>query len=108
MNVFISNQDSATNVCVHVLLSVLYMYTYMHLVRVTFNASVSLPQVMPSQITNPGDAEEKRYTCHRVDRVTLDFAHHCLAPKHYSSTPRYPQGYVVHNSTGNVKCEADP
>ncbi|KAI3354459.1 hypothetical protein L3Q82_018971 [Scortum barcoo] len=51
--------------------------------------------VMPSQITNPGDAEEKRYSCHRVDRVTVDSAHHCLAPKRYSSTPRHPQGCVI-------------
>lgn len=52
-------------------------------------------QVMPSQITNPGDAEEKRYSCHRVDRVTLDSAHHRLAPKRYNSTPRHPQGYAL-------------
>jgi len=61
------------------------------------NTSVSLLffsslQVMPSQLTNPGDAEEKRYSCHRVDRVTLDAAHHCLAPKRYSTAPRHPQG----------------
>ncbi|TNN74995.1 Galactosylgalactosylxylosylprotein 3-beta-glucuronosyltransferase 1 [Liparis tanakae] len=54
--------------------------------------------VMPSQITNPGDAEEKRYSCHRVDRVTLDAAHHCLAPKRYSTAPRHPQGYAAHRT----------
>lgn len=55
-------------------------------------------QVMPSQITNPGDAEEKRYSCHRVDRVTLDSAHHCLAPKRHSAAPRHPQGYALHRT----------
>lgn len=53
---------------------------------------------MPSQITNPGDAEEKRYSCHRVDRVTLDSAHHRLAPKRHSAAPRHPQGYATHRT----------
>lgn len=68
-------------------------------------------QVMPSHITNPGDAEEKRYSCHRVDRVTLDSAHHCLAPKRYSSTPRHPQGYAMHCTSlaiSNLKWVLEP
>lgn len=68
-----------------------------------FHGSVSFLQVMPSQITNPGDAEEKRHSCHRVDCVTLDSAHHCLAPKHHSSTPRHPQGYVHDTPVSNTK-----
>lgn len=50
---------------------------------------------MPSETTNPGDAEEKRYSGHRVDRVTLDAAHHSLAPKCNSSTAGHPQGYAL-------------
>ena len=49
---------------------------------------------MPSHITNPGDAEKKRYSCHRVDCVTLDSAHHRLAPKCYRASPCHPQGYA--------------
>lgn len=55
-------------------------------------------QVMPSHITNPGDAEEKRYSCHRVDCVTLDSAHHRLAPKRHSAAPGHPQGYAPHRT----------
>lgn len=55
---------------------------------------------MPSELTNPGDAEEKRYSGHRVDRVTLDSAHHSLAPKCNSSAPGNPQGYAL------VRCSA--
>lgn len=55
---------------------------------------------MPSELTNPGDAEEKRYSGHRVDRVTLDSAHHSLAPKCNSSAPGHPQGYAL------VRCSA--
>lgn len=50
---------------------------------------------MPSELTNPGDAEEKRYSGHRVDRVTLDSAHHSLAPKCNRSAPGNPQGYAL-------------
>lgn len=50
---------------------------------------------MPSEITNPGDAEEKRYSGHRVDRITLDSAHHSLAPKCNSSASGHPQGYAL-------------
>ena len=49
---------------------------------------------MPSEITNPGDAEEKRHSGHCVDRVALDAAHHSLAPKCNSSTAGHPQGYA--------------
>lgn len=56
-------------------------------------------QIIQSQTTNYWDAEEKRYSCHRVDRVTLDSTHHCLAPKRYSSTPRYPKGYAKHHTS---------
>lgn len=55
---------------------------------------------MPSELTNPGDAEEKRYSGHRVDCVTLDSAHHSLAPKCNSSAPGHPQGYAL------VRCSA--
>lgn len=63
---------------------------------------------MPSQKTNPGDAEEKRYSCHRVDCVTLDSAHHCLAPKRYRSTPRHPQGYAAHSILPVIELEEGP
>lgn len=38
---------------------------------------------------DPGDAEETRHCGHRVDRVALDAAHHCLAPEHHHSSARY-------------------
>lgn len=53
-------------------------------------------QVMTRHKTNPGDAEEKRHSCHRVDSVTVDSAHHRLAPKRNRSAPRHPQGYILH------------
>lgn len=40
-------------------------------------------QVMTRHRINPGDAEEKRHSCHRVNRVTLDSAHHCVAPERH-------------------------
>lgn len=52
-------------------------------------------QVMTRHKTNPGDAEEKRHSCHRVDSVTVDSAHHRLAPKCNRSSAHHPQGYML-------------
>lgn len=43
--------------------------------------------------TNPGDAEEKRYSCHRVNCVTMDPPHHCVAPKCNCPLACHPKGY---------------
>lgn len=54
---------------------------------------ISLSQVMTRHRTNPGDAEEKRYSCHRVNCVTMDPPHHCVAPKCNCSPACHPKGY---------------
>lgn len=54
---------------------------------------ISLSQVMTRHRTNPGDAEEKRYSCHRVNCVTMDPPHHCVAPKCNCPLACHPKGY---------------
>lgn len=54
---------------------------------------ISLSQVMTRHRTNPGDAEEKRYSCHRINCVTMDPPHHCVAPKCNCPLACHPKGY---------------